>query len=45
MPLNDIRAALETDVPDIQSCARLAYSKYICRIGREPAPCMQTSQA
>lgn len=38
MPLIDIRAALETDVPDIQSCARLAYSKYICRIGREPAP-------
>ncbi len=38
MPLIDIRTALVTDLTDIQSCARLAYSKYISRIGREPAP-------
>lgn len=38
MPLIDIRAALATDMVDIQTCARMAYAKYIQRIGREPAP-------
>ncbi|WP_277809714.1 GNAT family N-acetyltransferase [Chromohalobacter canadensis] len=38
MPFIDIRPALETDLADIQSCARRAYAKYIGRMEREPAP-------
>ncbi|MFN3581324.1 MAG: GNAT family N-acetyltransferase [Pseudomonas sp.] len=33
-----IRPALETDLADIQSCARSAYAKYVERMNREPAP-------
>jgi ribosomal protein S18 acetylase RimI-like enzyme len=33
-----IRKAISTDLEDIKSCARAAYSKYIDRIGKEPAP-------
>ncbi|WP_156524120.1 MULTISPECIES: hypothetical protein [unclassified Halomonas] len=34
----DIHPALATDLTDIQSCAQLAFAKYIQRIGCEPAP-------
>lgn len=34
----EIRAAIETDVIDIQLCAQQAYVKYIQRMGMEPAP-------
>ncbi len=33
-----IRLATIDDLPDIQSCARAAYAKYVERIGQEPAP-------
>ena len=33
-----IRAAIETDVRDIQLCAQQAYVKYVQRMDREPAP-------
>ena len=33
-----IREAIETDVLDIQLCARQAYFKYVQRMDREPAP-------
>lgn len=33
-----IRLATADDVADVQRCARAAYSKYILRMGREPAP-------
>lgn len=33
-----IRRAVHKDVVAIKACARIAYSKYIERIGREPAP-------
>lgn len=33
-----IRRAVQSDVVAIKACARAAYSKYIERIGREPAP-------
>ncbi|MEH6501207.1 MAG: GNAT family N-acetyltransferase [Pseudoalteromonas distincta] len=33
-----IRAAIETDVKDIQLCAQQAYVKYVQRMDREPAP-------
>lgn len=33
-----IREAIETDVVDIQLCARQAYLKYVQRMDREPAP-------
>src|SRR5829696_2498790 len=33
-----IRAATPDDVPRIRAIARAAYSKYVPRIGREPAP-------
>ena len=38
MPTIEIRSARETDLTDIQSCARLAYEKYVPRMDREPAP-------
>lgn len=38
MSVVEIRPALETDLADIQSCARKAYAKYVRRMGREPAP-------
>ncbi|WP_421852650.1 GNAT family N-acetyltransferase [Marinomonas sp.] len=34
----DIRLASQADLADIQFCAKLAYEKYVVRIGREPAP-------
>lgn len=34
----EIRSALETDLADIQACARKAYGKYVLRMGGEPAP-------
>ncbi len=34
----EIRAAIETDVIDIQLCAQQAYVKYVQRMDREPAP-------
>lgn len=34
----EIRPALETDLTDIQLCARNAYAKYIERMKRDPAP-------
>lgn len=34
----EIRAAIETDVIDIQLCAQQAYVKYVQRMNREPAP-------
>lgn len=33
-----IHPACETDLTDIQSCARQAYEKYVPRMDREPAP-------
>jgi len=33
-----LRAATKDDLRDVQSCARVAYAKYIERMGREPAP-------
>lgn len=33
-----IRLATDDDLPDIQSCAVAAYSKYVDRIGQKPAP-------
>ncbi len=33
-----IRLATVVDLQDVQSCARAAYSKYVDRIGQEPAP-------
>lgn len=33
-----VRPALATDLADIQSCAVRAYTKYVERMGREPAP-------
>lgn len=36
--LTCIRLASIDDLQDVQSCARAAYSKYIGRIGQEPAP-------
>ncbi|MCE0495433.1 GNAT family N-acetyltransferase [Vibrio salinus] len=33
-----IRAAVESDVKDIQLCAQQAYVKYVQRMDREPAP-------
>ena len=33
-----IRKATPEDIPDLQSCARAAYSKYIDRMDKEPAP-------
>lgn len=38
MPEIEIRPALDTDLADIQSCAREAYAKYVERINKEPAP-------
>jgi len=38
MPTIEIRPACETDLVDIQSCARQAYGKYVPRMDREPAP-------
>lgn len=34
----EIRPACETDLTDIQSCARQAYEKYVSRMDRDPAP-------
>jgi GNAT superfamily N-acetyltransferase len=34
----EIRLATQTELPFIESCAHRAYSQYISRIGREPAP-------
>ncbi len=36
--LIQIRIATVDDLLDVQSCARKAYSKYVDRIGQEPAP-------
>lgn len=33
-----IRAAQPRDVPAIEACAHEAYTRYVARIGREPAP-------
>lgn len=33
-----IRKATSTDLRDVRSCAQVAYSKYIKRIGKAPAP-------
>lgn len=33
-----IRKATAEDLTDVQSCAREAYSKYIARMGKKPAP-------
>ncbi len=33
-----IRLAIADDLIDVQSCARVSYSKYVERMGREPAP-------
>ena len=33
-----IRKAMASDLQDIRICARLAYEKYVVRIGRAPAP-------
>ena len=33
-----IRLAQHSDLPFVQKCARLAYEKYVERIGKEPAP-------
>ena len=38
MKTTDIRKANKADLPGIQACAVGAYSMYIERIGREPAP-------
>ncbi len=38
MNTTDIRKANKADLPGIQACALSAYSMYIERIGREPAP-------
>ena len=37
-PPIQIRLAIADDLLDVQSCARAAYSKYVERMGREPAP-------
>jgi ribosomal protein S18 acetylase RimI-like enzyme len=34
----DIRLASISDVPDLRFCARSSYSKYVNRMGQEPAP-------
>lgn len=34
----EIRPALETDLENIQLCARKAYAPYIMRMDREPTP-------
>ena len=36
-PVN-IRPALETDLADVQACARKAYAKYLERMNKKPAP-------
>ncbi len=33
-----IRSALGSDLEDIRRCTKMAYSKYIERLNREPAP-------
>lgn len=33
----DIRPALQTDLADVQACARKAYAKYLERMNRKPA--------
>ncbi len=38
MPMTEIRSAVRSDLSGIKSCALAAYSLYIERIGREPAP-------
>jgi ribosomal protein S18 acetylase RimI-like enzyme len=38
IPIVQIRRAISTDLAEVKSCARAAYSKYIDRIGKEPAP-------
>ena len=40
-----IRKALASDLQDIQTCARLAYEKYVPRIGRAPAPMVADFEA
>ena len=37
-PPVQIRLATTDDLADIQSCARVAYAKYVDRMGRTPAP-------
>ena len=37
-PTIQIRLAIADDLLDVQSCARAAYSTYVERVGREPAP-------
>jgi ribosomal protein S18 acetylase RimI-like enzyme len=33
-----LRAATHKDLPEISTCARAAYARYVPRIGKEPAP-------
>ncbi len=37
-PPIQIRLAIADDLLDVKSCARVSYSKYVERLGREPAP-------
>ncbi|MEO8971478.1 MAG: hypothetical protein ABI406_07765 [Ktedonobacteraceae bacterium] len=38
MEINPIRQAEATDQGAVVACVRAAYSKYLIRMGREPAP-------
>ncbi len=38
--MKQIRQAIMEDMAEIKACATAAYSKYISRIGREPAPAL-----
>ncbi|MCR9176762.1 MAG: GNAT family N-acetyltransferase [Alphaproteobacteria bacterium] len=43
--LRMIRKAITSDAEPVRACARLAYGKYVSRIGREPAPMVADFEA